>query len=274
MKIKTLFVIVFGLATTPMACSAKNHVTNSYQTSIQNTIEFEISPYGLLFTEIEVDGNRIKAMIDFGDPNILQISSTHVDRHGLVVKESKGVAMDIMGNQFKINSGIVKEVLIGTKTEQDVEFSSSPNEMESVSKQIGTEFHAVVGWGYFRKYYTTLEYSKLKFTLSEKPPDVVNNVASTHFIDSKSYLIIPVVINEKSVNALLDTGSPVSLVDRALGLDNLTKLKIGESEMQESFVSEDLSMLKDLGVSVLLGGTFLSNYRVHIDPVEMKITFE
>lgn len=274
MRSNILLVFCLSIAVAMGACSSKKEITKSKSSSIENIVEFEVSNYGLIFTEIMIAGNKIMAMIDFGDFNVLQISSTYVDKYGLSVKETNSIFMDLLGNQFKVNQGTLKEVLIGSKIEKEVLFSSSPGEMESVSKQINTEFHAVVGWGYFKKYYTTLEYSKLKFTLCEEVPMVQQKVAESQVLDNDSYLIIPIEINGQNLNALLDTGSPVSLIDTGLGLDGLMEFKIGDSPIQESFISEDLSMLQDLNVQVMLGGTFLSNYKVHINSKDLKIIFE
>lgn len=273
MKVAIQIALLMAASIELLAFTIKSQFT-IIDSSVQNTVEFEISPYGLLFTGLVIEGDTVKAMIDFGDPNILQLSSTYVSQKNLAVDESGGVLLDLMGNQFKINQGILNEVLIGTKEEKAVPFSSSPGEMESVSQQIDTEFHAVVGWGYFSQYYTTLEYAELKFTLRNVAPVVANAVANSSVLDNDSYLILPITVGGKNVNALIDTGSPVSLVDKTLGLESLSEFVIGESRIEESFIVEDLSVLKDLDVSVMLGGTFLSKYKVHIYPTERKIVLE
>ena len=114
-----------------------------------NVINFQKSNYGLLFTTISVNGTKVKAMIDFGDPNVLQLSSSFVASKNIIVKKTKSVAKDLFGNTFEIHEGVAKEVIIGNWEHTNIEFSSSPNEMEAVSKQINTTFNAVVGLGIF-----------------------------------------------------------------------------------------------------------------------------
>lgn len=49
-------------------------------------LEFENTPYGLLFADIEVAGEPVRAMIDFGDPHVLSLSGTFVDAQGLAAE--------------------------------------------------------------------------------------------------------------------------------------------------------------------------------------------
>lgn len=274
MKFK-LFCLTIGLFVIQTACKTKSNLINNEAKRIENIIKFEISPYGLIFTDIKINDKTVKSMIDFGDPNVLQLSSTFVEENDIAVEQTQGVAMDIRGNQFKINSGFIKEVLIGNQPEKEIKFSSSPNEMESVSEQIGTEFHGVVGWGYFKQFYTTIDYSQQKFILSRELPEIKDIKAKINLVDNQSYLIIPVEINGEDVNALIDTGSPVSLLDKNVQTEtSMVTIKIGEYSITEEIYTEDLSALNDLKAKVLLGGTFLSKFRIHINTRKNEIIVE
>ena len=149
MKIKFLLIIVC------LMVGCKSHKENNKLE--ENYIAIEKSDYGLIFTTIEVNGKKVKAMVDFGDPNILQLSSSFVESQKIKVKKIDAIAKDMAGNTFEINEGTAEEVVIGKWKETNLKFQSSPNEMESVSKQINTEFNAVIGWGYFSQYYTTID---------------------------------------------------------------------------------------------------------------------
>lgn len=259
------------------SCTPTKQITQNSLPEIYNTVSFEVSPYGLIFTDVKLLDQTLKAMIDFGDPNILQFSSTFVKENKLPVEKIEGKMYDIKGNAFDINAGVIDEVQIGLKKEKEVKFSSSPNEMEAVAQQIGTEFHAVVGWGYFKKYHILLDYSKRQFLLNEKDPIITQPKATVSLSNNSSYLIFPIEVQGKKVNALLDTGSPVCVMDKTLHAKfdgKITSLTIGEAELPVEFHQEDLSMLSDMNVQAIIGGTFMSNYKIHIDPVKKILLIE
>lgn len=274
--IRIIVIIAIG---TLASCSTNKKVAKEKPTNTVNTIKFEVSPYGLLFTQLEIDGESVKSMIDFGDPNILQISSTFVKKKNLQVKETNMEARDINGNSFKVNQGTLNEVKIGNASEKNILFSSSPNEMESVSKQIGTIFNAVVGWGYFKQHFVTVNYSKKEFLLRKNTPSISNPKSTVMYPENSSYLIIPIVINGVNTKAIIDTGSPVSVIDAKFQSSlekDVNGMNVGELEVQEQFHAQDLSMLSaiDKNAKVILGGTFLEKYQVHINPKEHKIILE
>lgn len=241
-----------------------------------NTINFEKSTYGLLFTTIAVNGIDVKAMIDFGDPNVLQLSSTFVKEQGLAIEKSGNIAKDLFGNTFEINKGIVKEVKIGDWSTANIEFSSSPNEMEAVSKQINTTFNAVIGWGYFSKYYIQMDYQADKFTLAENNIYKENVLFKTTFDKNSNYLNIPILINGNKTNLILDTGSPISMIDSSYyNQNNYSKIQsvIGETEVNLNLQIQNLEMLKQINAFGIIGGDFLNQYKVNIDPFQNEISF-
>jgi hypothetical protein len=71
-----------------------------------NSINFQKSDYGLLFTSISVNGTKVKAMIDFGDPNVLQLSSSFVASENIQVNKTEAIAKDLFGNTFEIHEGV------------------------------------------------------------------------------------------------------------------------------------------------------------------------
>ncbi len=121
---------------------------------LPNSIIFEKTNYGLIFTNILVNGKEVKAMIDFGDQHYLQLSSTLVGRLGLAIEPAGYQVADVYGNTYDVNQGTLNKLKVGNWQNESVEFTSQAGEMESVSEQIGTEFNAVVGWGYFKEYFT------------------------------------------------------------------------------------------------------------------------
>lgn len=242
----------------------------------ENIIHIEKSNYGLIFTDIQINGKNVKAMIDFGDPNVLQLSSQFVNKGGFEVKKTNAVAKDKFGNTFDINKGVAKEVVIGLWKNVDIEFSSSPNEMESVAKEINTKFDAVVGWGYFSKYYTEVNYKASTFMLYKEKPKNRNILFSSPYNKNSNYLSIPVVINSKKQNLIIDTGSPITVFHSEFynenGRENLS-FDIENKSFSLKPQSQELSMVKQLNAVGIIGGDFLGKYKVIIDPVEKKLEF-
>lgn len=256
-----------------LSCVAPKSVSSLPTIQDSNTISFEVSPYGLIFTDVIIEGEPVKAMIDFGDPNVMQLSSTYVADNKLEVQKSNAVMMDIQGNSFSINVGTIDKVKIGLHEEKDVEFSSSPGEMESVSKQIGTDFHAVVGWGYFKNYYIELNYANRQFTLRDNPMKLEQVAYEISLVDNPSYLIFRIEVANEEIGVLLDTGSPVSVIDKNFNYESDSSVRLGGKEASINFYKEDLSVLADMDVKAILGGEFMSDYILHIHPKEQQIYF-
>lgn len=58
---------------------------------------------------------------------------------------------DINGNQYALEKGTIKELKVDGKIENDVTFFSANNEIDAVSKEVGTDFQVVVDFGYFKQ---------------------------------------------------------------------------------------------------------------------------
>ncbi|NQX81552.1 MAG: hypothetical protein HRT66_06120 [Flavobacteriaceae bacterium] len=260
------------------SCKNTNKNNESISSKKQiNQIDIEKSEYGLIFTNIQVNGKGIKAMIDFGDPHILQLSSGFVKKEKIQVSKTNSVAKDMYGNTFEINEGIANEVIIGSSKESNIKFSSSPNEMESVSEQINTKFEAVVGWGYFSKYYTEINYKSNKFNLYKDKPIGVNTAFSTSYDKKSNYISIPILIKGKKENLIIDTGSSLSMIDSTYYHNNKIddfNFSIGDKEMLIDVHVQNLPILKQLNSIGIIGGDFLQKYKILIDPFVKKIYFE
>lgn len=270
-ELKTLIILlIFGL---PFAnCNGQNGTTYFEP----NQISFEKTDYGLIFTTINVNGKNVKAMIDFGDQHKLQLSSTLTNELNILTEKAGYQVSDVYGNTWDVKKGTITKLVVGTWEESDVEFTSQEGEMESVSLQIGTEFNAVLGWGYFKDYSTEIDYSASLFTLLDKKHTVDNELFSVQFQKDANQLIVPATVNNQSVRFMIDTGSPVSVVDSSF-LDKFDDKKFMFSIDKQNFeikvYSQDLSVLSDLEVVCILGGDFLKEWKVIIDPEKSILHF-
>jgi predicted aspartyl protease len=270
-ELKTLFILlIFGLSVAN--CSGQSKATNFEP----NKISFEKTDYGLIFTTITVNDKNIKAMIDFGDQHKLQLSSTLIDELNIETEEAGYQVSDVYGNTWDVKKGTAQKLFVGNWEERNVEFTSQEGEMESVSKQIGTEFNAVLGWGYFKDYFTEIDYSASLITLYDKKYTVDNELFSVQFQKDANQLIIPATVNNQSVRFMIDTGSPVTVVDSTFKekLDyEKFMFSIDNQDFEMKAYSQDLSVLSDLEIVCILGSDFLKEWKVIIDPAKSILHF-
>ncbi len=271
-ELKTLFILlIFGL-------SAANCNGQSKTTYFEpNKIGFEKTDYGLIFTNIKVNNNEVRAMIDFGDQHKLQLSSSLIEELNIETEKAGYQVSDVFGNTWDVNKGIANSLVVGTLEEINVEFTSQKGEMESVSQQIGTVFKAVLGWGYFKNYFTEIDYSANLMTLHSQKDFTVNEIFQIPYNKDASQLIIPAIVNNQKVNFMIDTGSPVTVIDSVF-MEKLNNekfiFKLDKQNFEIKAYPQDLSVLSDLEVVCILGGDFLKEWKVIINPKNNILHFK
>ncbi len=252
-------------------------------------IPIEKSLYGMLFTNIQVNGKNVKAIIDFGDPNRFQLSETLVKKLKITLVKTNKAAIGVNG-QYQVYDGVMETVKIGDMVLKDETFSSSPGEMELVSSQINTDFQAVVGWGFFSEYYITMNYQKNEIILSGTREKQSNVCFSANLDSQFSHLVMQSKINGINANLIIDTGAPLSLLDSAFFLTNnipssdtvikhlsdIIPLKtisttFISSTVNISYLIYDLSLTESMAVGII-GGDIFDKYKVYIEPKE-KLTY-
>ena len=260
--IKYKQVIIITILLSVLSCKVQTTKTKF------NNIKFEISDYNLLFTKVEINGKMYTALIDFGDFAEFQISTKLINELKLSTKNSDVIMSDIDGNQYALEEGILHQIKIGDKIENNVTFYSANNEIDAVSQEVGTDFQVVVGYGYFRSKDFKLDFvTKTIEFLNPKTTDV-------NFSFSKNtdygYLIGNFVSNEnEKVNLLFDTGTPISKIDtkrfsaslkdstvKFLNTEfpsKLLKIKSMNQTMTLNMESSDISELEPLGVVGIYG---------------------
>lgn len=241
-----------------------------------NRISFEISDYGLIFTTIQVNGSEVKAMIDLGDQHELQLSSGLVEKLGIESEKTNYKVSDIHGNLWDVYKGEIEEFAVGNWKEQKMEFTFQVGEMEAVSQQIGTDFDAVLGWGFFKNFITEIDYINGHMTLHKDPPSRGSDSFQGPFRRDADQLIISVQIDGSNHNVMIDTGSPVTVVDSDLAQSisgDIFRFKLHGQPVELKAYSQDLSVLADLGVVAILGGDFLQQWTVILNPLDSVIHF-
>lgn len=242
-----------------------------------DVLEFEKTPYGLLFADIEVAGEPVRAMIDFGDPAVLSLATSFVDEHGLEAEPTGETMMYADGTTFQRLQGRVGSAIIGGQRLESVRFSSASGEIEAVAAQVGTPFEAVVGWGFFGTRRFVLDYAEGRFEFGLEGCPAGADAMRTRKPGS-SYLIVDGVLGKRPTRLLLDTGHPINVVDRNLldddrlageavtiehvaGRVDGRELTLTFDDWQQplAFQPSDMKALEPLGVDAILGQPFLES---------------
>lgn len=131
--------------------------------------------------------------------------------------------------------------------------------------------------GAFKK---VLENPKIKTLLAAEKTDP----GKVPFEFDRSHIVLESTLNGKGpYKTLLDTGSTFVTVTpetaKALGLTQTTleSVRIGAVEMRNvtvNWTSPLTAMMKEFGTDVLLGGSFLKEYRMTIDYLNKELTLE
>lgn len=256
-------------------------------------LDFQKSPYGLLFTEIEVAGETVPAMIDFGDPYVIQLDDGWAAGRGLDARPSGRTALDIHGKPMALLEGVTGPVRIGPVVLEGTRFGSIPGEIARVADQVGTPFHAAVGWGFFGQRAFVLDYANGRIRFRSDDCAGFASEAAVERIDSSSHLVVELGVHGQPLRALIDTGSPIDVIDgdalqrllpeggrsvlieHAAGRFPGTEIDVsfGAVERPVQFEAGDLSVLEPLGAEAILGGRFLEQVEVCHAPERGELRF-
>ena len=97
---------------------------------VVNAISFEKSGTGFLFTSILIEGKNVKAMIDFGDPGELMLSSSFVQENSIATRQTSSKMLDVNGNEYLLEEGEVRTVTIGDQELSEMTFLETSCRMD------------------------------------------------------------------------------------------------------------------------------------------------
>ncbi|MAJ70410.1 MAG: hypothetical protein CBB67_021205 [Alteromonadaceae bacterium TMED7] len=281
-------------------------VNGVYASDEPITLKFETSPYGLIFTAIEVNGEPLLAMVDIGDQQRLQVAFSTAEALAIPLEKAGFKAGDINGKQWDVYQGTLNTLELGEQVfsdvrfssingkqwdvyqgtlntlelgEQvfsDVRFSSSRGDIEDVAKQISTDFEAVIGWGFLQDYIVEFDYSNKLIRMYEQLPQGLLPTMTLAYEDQYGPLILEVMLEGKVQRVMLDTGASVSVFDPQLvkfGKDNEVSFNLSGEAITLTGYEQDLAVLADLEVVGILGSDLLHLYKVIINPFSHQMHF-
>jgi hypothetical protein len=267
---KRLLLLSFCLLQLQSACRAEE----VYKTPIR------LTPYNLIFTDVKVNGKSVVALIDTGSFRSVQISSTLAQELKIPLTETKITMKRYGGKSMALKQGVVQKFAIGRWHKEIVPVDVSEGDVENISQQVHTDFQVILGWGFVSKFQTLLDYKNLTLSFSAKPFDHDKAMLEFDFTVVGNVPVVMGKLDGKETNFLLDTGAPVSNLDidtfkLFTGEKTEHKVELGESSFPLEFRGWDLSVIrKTLKCQAVLGTNFLSKYRIFIDPVRFKLSFD
>jgi hypothetical protein len=237
----------------------------------------QLSPPNLIFTRVSIDGRDVLALIDSGSFRAVQLSSTLARDLGLALTGTPRMAVRQDGKPLFLKTGRVDRIAVGGHEKRNVEIDVIEGDIESIARQVGTAFDAILGWGFLSQYHTVLDLKNLSMQLSTTP------VPLGPFTFDMSYVVIsgvPVIkgaIGARDARFLFDTGAPMSNLDLGVaGAPNgekvLKEVFLGHSRVALEFKVKDLKVIrKSLGCVGVLGNNLLKGRTAYIDPARKII---
>lgn len=257
-------------------------------------VNFTISGKGFIFTTVHINGIKAKAMIDFGDPHVLQVSTTFIDKHDFIMEQTDDKTYDVFGNTFEISEGTAETLVVTDIERKNITFQSGKDELEHVSKEIGKNFEAVLGWGFFKEYKVKVDYGKKKISLYESLPKVPPYFSTATYA-KEGHLILNTVIDTVKAKLVLDTGASFNILDSTwynqtkaqitayqskkrykvifnLKLENINT-SLGDGRPNLAYLIYDLPEIHQIACVGILGKPFFAEHTVYFDPEESVIYY-
>ncbi len=243
----------------------------------QNTKENYISidhSEGLIFTDIQINGEPLRALIDFGDPHVLMLSYSIAMEKELDLTKTTEKAHYINGKSYDLYDGHVEKLKVGKWEMENVSFACSPGEIEDINKNISIHFDAVLGWSYFSQFNVTIDYHQSELCLSKANLNVSEFDFSSSFTEKNGYLEMEMEVDGEIKNFILDTGSPINLIDKSILSNRKIHTAINGNNVNIKLYSTDLSLLKQMNIYGMLGTDFFKMFIISIDPFNETILFQ
>jgi hypothetical protein len=242
----------------------------------QTDIPLTISAYDLPFVTVAINGRQTKALVDTGSFHAIEISGRLADALGIATEDAaNSTAQRYRGGPMKFRSAKVAfalgEIRIPAAS-ADVAYG----DIENISRQVGTDFDVILGWGFLGQRPLTLDYGKgvLRFAASAA------GGLELSYTDTKRVPVISGMLNGQPIALLLDTGAPMSNIDpiltgAQLGDRLVRAIALGADTLQVRFRVKDLTViLRALGCGAVLGNSLWRQGIVSFDPARHRAVFQ
>lgn len=258
--IKAVFLISILLMSSPSSYAA-----TIYKNAIQ------ISPYNLIFTRVKINGKEVLALIDSGSFRAVELSSTLAEELKIPLVETTKIVRRYEGKDFYLKSGQIDKLSVGNYEKQKVAIDVVEGDIENISKQVNTNFEAVLGWGFISQFYTQIDYRNLLMQFGESPLKFDKDKLKINYSVVNNAPVVKGTIDNQAINLLFDTGAPMCNLDVGIAgapkNEKISKkLQIENNNFLLEWRVKDLTAIKEsLGSDAVIGNNFLKNYTVYFD---------
>ncbi len=260
------------------ACFAIAILSIPLQASDIYSVPIELSPEGLIFTRVQVNGEEVVALIDSGSFRAVQLSSTLAQGFGILLTETRETSRRYDGTPVPVRAGRVNTLAIGSFTQRGVPVEVIEGDIERISQQVHTPFTVILGWPFLSRFRILLDYRNRRWDFSTGPLELGQGKLAFPYSVIHQAPIVTGRVGKDSVCFLIDTGAPRSrihadFVRAPQGTIIRRELVIAERVLTFEFSVSDLSVIKQtLGCVGVIGNDFLREYRVYVDPVQQVVT--
>lgn len=230
-----------------------------------------ISPYNLVFTKVKINGKEILALIDSGSFRTVELSSTFAQELKVSLTETTRVARRYEGKDFYLKSGRIDSLIVGDYEKRNVEIDVVEGDIENISRQVGTNFEAILGWGFLSQFYTLVDYKNLSLQFSETPLDRGTEKMSINYTVVNNAPVVKGTADNQAISLLFDTGAPMCNIDISLagapqGEKVSKEVLLDKNALPLEWRVKDLTAIKkSLGCAGVIGNNFLRSYAVYFD---------
>ena len=240
------------------AFTASSQVSDVYSAAVQ------LSSFNLLFAKVTINDRPMLALVDFGSPHSIEISSSMALRLGVA------------------QNGKIRTFGMGDFEAKNVTVQVTRDHIEKIAARVNTSFDVIVGWGFFSKFDVLLDYKNSFLQFSNTPFECNGCKYRFGYAVQKGVPVIEGVhIDTMKTNFLLDTGAPMSNIDVSIARFELPGatvskvIKINHLSFEPIFRVMDLDIIKQsAGCKGILGNNFLADYTVCFNRAQKTISLK
>jgi predicted aspartyl protease len=256
----------------------------------RHTVAVQRSDYQLVFASVEVNGYSTLALLDSGGATGIQLATSLAKQLGLSLQATTDQRTRLDTSSRRRHTGMLTSLVLGDYRVGPITFDALEGDVEQIANQVGTAFEVILGWQFFAQFYCVLDYARGRLDFDETssaatphvPPG--NAAIALDVAASGGVPLVTAQLNSTEVRFVLDTGAPISTLDKDLvnsfgpatattsvilqgqpaSLD-IRDVVLGGQHLQTGFLAKDLSALRPLGAGGSLGTTLLGQYRLVLD---------
>ncbi len=230
---------------------------------------------GFIFTQIEINRQPMKVMIDWGDAQALRLSASWARQQNIALNPTGTKVYWVDGRGFEEYEGSIEHLKIGDWERKDVAFAAADEETEIAARETGVAFDGAIGFGAFYGLYVHIDYPNRRIRMSKTAFEELKTEHYFRLSGKKATVYVPIKVGKKKHRFVLDTGCAVSVLDEKtfseIAPDAAFELEVSGKRLQlDKTERMDLSIMRKERAVGILGGDFLLRNALYLDPLEKR----